>query len=248
MTQMLLESDRYGSVTDQNHIANVKAVVELANAAQISSESLVVDIGAGLGGSARSLASRYGCKVHCVDLSPQRIADAIQLTELVRLSSLLSFECGNAIESEVVPLSVDVIWGQSAWCHFENIGDLLSHWLPSLRPGGCVAVEESVLMRPPRDQFERDCLNRLQYQWKSYLRQRFDFLNAFTRVGLKVTIEHDLAGLMVDHFEDLLSSPNLHKIDRNEVQSWGDAHTLASAGLLGYVRIISRKVETLTLT
>jgi hypothetical protein len=48
---------------DQFHIRGLEATLELARLAEIRADDVVLDIGGGLGGPARALASQFGCSV-----------------------------------------------------------------------------------------------------------------------------------------------------------------------------------------
>ncbi len=51
-----------------------------------------------MGGPARYLASRLGCRVTGLDITPSRHQGAQHLTELVRLSEQVDFHLGSALE------------------------------------------------------------------------------------------------------------------------------------------------------
>ncbi len=68
---------------DQDHYGGVEAVEALATRAGIGSESVVLDLCAGLGGPARHLACRFGCRVTGIELNSSRVAGAQRSTELL---------------------------------------------------------------------------------------------------------------------------------------------------------------------
>src|SRR5882762_8558316 len=68
---------------DQDHYGGLGAVDALARRAGITATSRVLDICAGLGGPARFLASRHGCRVVGVELNPGRAAGMQRLSRRV---------------------------------------------------------------------------------------------------------------------------------------------------------------------
>ena len=71
---------------DHFHTGGFKASRELQELAQIRAEDRVLDIGAGLAGSARLLVAERDCRVDCVELSPDYCAGAVLLNPSVPLS------------------------------------------------------------------------------------------------------------------------------------------------------------------
>jgi cyclopropane fatty-acyl-phospholipid synthase-like methyltransferase len=59
---------------DQDHYGGVDAVAALAEQTKIGEESVVLDLCCGLGGPARFLAWRYGCRVTGVDITRDGLA------------------------------------------------------------------------------------------------------------------------------------------------------------------------------
>lgn len=56
---------------DNYHWLRLAGTLALAEAAAITSTERVLDVGGGIGGPARQLASRYGCHVTVLDVTPE---------------------------------------------------------------------------------------------------------------------------------------------------------------------------------
>src|SRR5438093_13686748 len=80
---------------DQDHYGGAEAPEALAQRAGVTSGDRVLDLCSGLGGPARFVAWRFDCTVTGIDLTPGRVRDAAELTELVELSDRVSFVCGD---------------------------------------------------------------------------------------------------------------------------------------------------------
>ena len=63
-----------------------QATVELGRLAGLTDAMRVLDIGSGLGGSARTLAVEFGCRVTGVDLSAEFVDAVLVLSERVGLA------------------------------------------------------------------------------------------------------------------------------------------------------------------
>jgi ubiquinone/menaquinone biosynthesis C-methylase UbiE len=81
---------------DEFHIRGRKATVELAAMMEIGPGSLVLDVGSGLGGPARTLAELYQCHVTGVDLTSDFCAAANAMSRWVGLSDRTTFRQGDA--------------------------------------------------------------------------------------------------------------------------------------------------------
>jgi ubiquinone/menaquinone biosynthesis C-methylase UbiE len=82
---------------DELHVMGRQATVELGRLAGLTDSMRVLDIGSGLGGSARTLAAEFGCHVTGVDLSAEFVNAALVLSERVGLSDRVDFRHGDAL-------------------------------------------------------------------------------------------------------------------------------------------------------
>lgn len=80
---------------DHFHARGFPATVELADALPIQPGHNIVDIGCGLGGPARYLAKRFGCRVSGVDITQPFVEAANKLTALLKMERQVEIELGD---------------------------------------------------------------------------------------------------------------------------------------------------------
>jgi ubiquinone/menaquinone biosynthesis C-methylase UbiE len=80
---------------DHFHALGLPATVELADSLPIQSGHHIVDIGCGIGGPARYLAKRFGCRVSGVDITQPFIEAANKLTALLKMERQVEIELGD---------------------------------------------------------------------------------------------------------------------------------------------------------
>ncbi len=143
---------------DQDHFGGIPANDILAAQADIRPEHHVLDVCSGMGGPARYLALRIGCKVTGLDFTKSRFHGAQRLTKLAGLDHLVDFRHGNALEMPFEDATFDVVIGQEAWCHVPDKPRLISECARVLKANGVIAFTD-ILRRPTLTQLE---LERLQ--------------------------------------------------------------------------------------
>jgi sarcosine/dimethylglycine N-methyltransferase len=136
---------------DQDHYGGLAANDALAAQARIAEGSRVADFCAGLGGSARYLAHRYGAAVTGIELTPARVAGAEQLTRLVGLQDRVRVLEGDVMQVQLPDGSMDVVVSQEAFLHVPDLGAVLGQARRVLRPGGRLAFTNWVAHRPLSD-------------------------------------------------------------------------------------------------
>jgi len=127
---------------DHFHTGGLRASRELLEVAQVRAEDRVLDIGAGLAGSARLLASEVGCRVECIDMSPDYCAGAALLNRLTGLEDRIDVRQGSALDLPFADRSFDIVWMQNVGM---NIGDkrtLYGEIFRVLKPGGRYIFQE----------------------------------------------------------------------------------------------------------
>jgi sarcosine/dimethylglycine N-methyltransferase len=139
---------------DQDHYGGLGAVDALARRAGIGATSRVLDICAGLGGPARFLASRRGCRVVGVELNAGRAAGMRRLSRLVGLGHAVHIVRGDAT---VLPFGAgrfDACVSQEALLHVADKAAVLAEARRVLVPGGRLAFSDWIA-RPGLGDLER---------------------------------------------------------------------------------------------
>ena len=127
---------------DQLHAHGRRATLELARPAGITSGMRVLDVGGGLGGPARTLASEFGCEVEVLDLTEEFCRAGEMLTARTGLDDRVSFRHGNALEMPYPEAGFDVAWMQHSSMNIPDTKRLYKEIHRVLRPGGRLALHE----------------------------------------------------------------------------------------------------------
>jgi len=138
--QRLLPEDL--GALDHFHTGGVRASRELLEAAQIRGDDCVLDIGSGLAGSARLLASAAGCRVDCIEMSPDYCAGAVLLNRLTGLEDRIDVYQGSALDLPFADDSFDVVWMQNVGMNIADKWRLYGEIARVLKPGGRYAFQE----------------------------------------------------------------------------------------------------------
>lgn len=131
---------------DQFHVGGGRATLAMARLAGIGRGDRVLDVGGGVGGPARTLAATLGCQVTVLDLSEAYIDLGRALTNRMRLSDLVEFRVGNALDIPLNIESVDVAWTQHSTMNIEDKERLYAELHRVVRSGGKLAMHEIVVV------------------------------------------------------------------------------------------------------
>lgn len=129
---------------DQDHYGGLGATDALARRAGIDRASRVLDICAGLGGPARFLASRRGCRVVGVELSASRAAGMARLGRLVGLAARVAVVRGDAAALPFADGCFDACVSQEALLHIADKSGVLAEARRVLTAGGRLAFSDWV--------------------------------------------------------------------------------------------------------
>jgi MPBQ/MSBQ methyltransferase len=127
---------------DQFHIGGRDATLELARLAGLTTGARVLDVGGGLGGPARTLASAFGCDVTVLDLTEEYCRTGELLTARTGLGERVRFRHGSALAMPFADGSYDVAWTQHSSMNIADKERLYGEIRRVLRPGGRLALHE----------------------------------------------------------------------------------------------------------
>jgi MPBQ/MSBQ methyltransferase len=91
-----LTTDDLGPI-DEFHIGGRAATKQLVAKMRLAGSEHVLDIGCGIGGAARYVAASTGCRVAGIDLTPEYIETARELSRRTGLDDRTQFEVGSAL-------------------------------------------------------------------------------------------------------------------------------------------------------
>ncbi|WP_020678266.1 class I SAM-dependent methyltransferase [Geopsychrobacter electrodiphilus] len=125
---------------DEFHIGGRRATLEFARQLDLSAGLAVLDIGSGLGGASRCLATEFGCRVTGIDLSAEYCRVANMLATRLGLDSRVSYQQGNALSLPFADNSFDLLWTQHTSMNIADKARLFAEMWRVLKPGGRLAI------------------------------------------------------------------------------------------------------------
>ncbi len=143
----------------------VHELVRWSGLDQLPPGSRVLDVGCGIGGSARILARDYGFEVLAISISPGQIERARQLTPA---GLPCRFAVMDALALELAEASFDAVWTVEAGPHMPDKQRFADELLRVLKPGGLLAVADWNRRDPavqPLSGLERAVMHQLLVQW-----------------------------------------------------------------------------------
>ncbi|MGE0214104.1 MAG: class I SAM-dependent methyltransferase [Parvibaculaceae bacterium] len=82
---------------DELHVGGRPATEHAMSRLRLLAGQHVLDVGSGLGGAARYVVEKFGCRVTGIDLTPDFVEAARTLTRMVGLSERVDFQAGSAL-------------------------------------------------------------------------------------------------------------------------------------------------------
>ena len=140
----LLTPEQLGAL-DQFHTRGLAATAELGNLAGITLGATILDVGSGVGGPARFLAARHGCRVVGIDLSEKFVEAARYLTGRTGQSGQVSFEVASALALPFADGNFDAVLLQHVAMNISERARLYREIRRVLKPGGRFATFDVVL-------------------------------------------------------------------------------------------------------
>ena len=194
---------------DHFHTLGPMATAALADAAGLAGGEEVLDVGSGLGGPARMLASKYGCRVTAVDLSDDYCRVAAELDSRVGLTDRIVVQQGNAEALPLADRSFDVVWAMHVAMSIEDKARFYNQLARVLKPSGKLAFFE--LIAGEGDPY-------YPVPWAdgpsiSFLVDENELRLLLSEAGFHITVWEDVTAEGAAFFEKFLPSPvGLHRV------------------------------------
>lgn len=136
---------------DQLHYGGTGAVDEATRRLGIDASTRVIDVGAGLGGPARHLASTTGCRVTAVELQRELHASAARLTLRCGLEHRVEHLNGDFLKSMLPVAGFDALVSWLTFLHIPDKKALLERCRSVLKDNGKIYFEDFFQRGPLTD-------------------------------------------------------------------------------------------------
>lgn len=157
----------------------------------------VLDLGAGYGGAARTLARQYGCKVTCLNLSDTQNARNREMTEKAGLADKVDVVGGNFENLPFDAGSFDVAWCEDSLLHTDLREQTLGEVFRVLKPGGQFIFHDPMQGKEASREELQPILDRIKLQDLG----SFAFYEATAKkIGFEVLEMLDLTENLVMHY------------------------------------------------
>ena len=127
---------------DEFHTGGRNASARLAQLAEVKAGQRVLDVGCGIGGPSRYLASTFGCEVTGIDLTAEFVEVAIMLAERTGFSGKVTYRQGNALDLPFPDAAFDLVWSQNAAMNIEDRARLYGEMRRVLKTSGRLAIQD----------------------------------------------------------------------------------------------------------
>ena len=127
---------------DHFHGRGLEATEDMANLLRVSATDRILDIGSGLGGPARYMARRFGCRVSGIDLTAGFCDVARLLTAWLGLEDRVSFQQGDALAMPFEDAAFDGAYSMNVSMNIADKRALYREIHRVLTPGAWLCLSE----------------------------------------------------------------------------------------------------------
>jgi SAM-dependent methyltransferase len=193
-----LSPDELAAV-DEFHTRGRLATEELAELAQPKLGQRVLDVGCGLGGTARYLAARHGVQVRGIDLTAAFCRAGNVLSERTGLADRVELITADALDLPFPEDSFDLAWTEHVTMNIADKHRLYRELRRVLRPDGRLAFHEIVAGPAGAVHFPVPWAQRREI---SFLATPAELRRAVEQAGLRVTTWRDVTAPAVRWFRE----------------------------------------------
>ncbi|GKU88759.1 hypothetical protein SLEP1_g2986 [Rubroshorea leprosula] len=138
------DPDSSVSLSASDHrAAQIRMIDQALSFAGISEDlanKRVVDVGCGIGGSSRYLATKYGAQCEGITLSPVQAERANALAASPGLADKVSFQVADALDQPFPDGQFDLVWSMESGEHMPDKAKFVNELVRVAAPGGTIIV------------------------------------------------------------------------------------------------------------
>lgn len=127
---------RSGTHKLNRRLAQINLIEELLHWGQVKNPQNILDVGCGIGGSTLYLAEKYQAQATGITLSTVQANRATERAITAGLTSQVSFEVANALNTPFADNSFDLVWSLESGEHMPDKTKFLQECYRVLKPGG----------------------------------------------------------------------------------------------------------------
>ncbi len=175
---------------EEIHVGGEGQTDIMAKKAGLNIHTTMLDVCSALGGPARHLARKYGCNVTGLDATRKMVDEAVRRTEEERLTHLVTYRLGNALDMPFKACTFDLVWGQDAWCYITDKERLIREAHRVLKPGGIIAFTDWIQAGNMTDE-EWEGLN--NFMSFPYMESLAGYVQLLERAGFIILEKEDMS-------------------------------------------------------
>ena len=194
---------------DHFHTAGAMATARVADLLAPAPDQTMLDAGSGLGGPARYLADRFGCRVIGVDLTPMFVEIGKLLNQRTGFDDRVDLRVGDITNLDLPDGAVDHVWTQHVAMNIADRSGLYAEIRRVMRPGGRFALFDVI------DGEGGDLLLPVPWATKpehSHLVTRDELRSLVTDAGFRIELDEDPSGDMLPAMQRMLVDPPVSEL------------------------------------
>lgn len=233
---------------DEFHIGGRQATAALAEQLGLAPGMHVLDIGCGIGGAARYLATTYRCRVTGIDLTAEYVAAATELTRRCGLAARVDFRVASATALPFAEKSFDAVTLLHVGMNVADKAKVFAEVRRVLKPDGVFGLYEVVR--------EADGELIFPLPWASepaasFVESAASYRMLLEAAGFRIATERNRRDFALDFFRKVQAriaesgAPKLglqFAMGRDTTKKAGNLTKLIAAGVVAPVEMVARAV------
>lgn len=188
------------AAVDEFHIGGREATEHLLGQIKISKQDHIIDLGCGLGGTARYIAKKYASKITGIDLTQEYIDTGNTMSSWLKLNKQVSLQQGSVLSMPFDEGTFDVGYMMHLGMNIENKEQFFKEVFRVLRPGSSFGIYDVMQMNTGEIVYPVPWATTAS---TSYVDTSENYKQAIENAGFVVTAENNRREFALMFFEKL---------------------------------------------